>query len=454
VRGLAEMQPKYSNIFWHEGVKIFEENLLKTESGRMRIAHLENDVTKALLNLFEHCSKKVLSAFLRMINIKKSSEAFDLDFQITDSITYRQKKKKILLSITPTSFQSKSDPAYLSATSRPDACIYSEDTAILIEAKTQSPLIEEQIESHIKEYLGTNTERRRITWEEINETFNSLKKSLNEKDKFLLTQFCRFLGLIGIAEFTGYTSSDFEMIGSRDKIPKEDWLDFTRILKKKNEKFINQFRKEIEPSFKFKNFKTHNTSLWSIIYFYDDNPNIGVNEYPNLNFGLYEYGLEISVNAEIKSSIRLINRRLKNKPDEFDKIANAIKDFHFSLHYKLQFRPRALIWNLVPGFPINMTAFKSEEIISAIKAFEKGWKNYKRTLLFQMETGIIKHWSGRFFSETEIEFAKNKNPKPNFAMRIAKKYSANEIGKKGKKIFSFLKNEVLKLKKLIQFVTT
>lgn len=42
------MDPKYSNIFWHQGVKIFEENLLKTQKGRIRIDHLENDVTKPI----------------------------------------------------------------------------------------------------------------------------------------------------------------------------------------------------------------------------------------------------------------------------------------------------------------------------------------------------------------------------------------------------------------------
>jgi len=50
------MDPKYSNIFYHQGVKIFEEKVLKSKQGQTKIAHLENDVTKALLNLFQHCS--------------------------------------------------------------------------------------------------------------------------------------------------------------------------------------------------------------------------------------------------------------------------------------------------------------------------------------------------------------------------------------------------------------
>jgi hypothetical protein len=54
------MQSRYSNIFWHEGVKIFGGRMAQSETGRMRIDHLENDVAKALLNLFEHGSRAIL----------------------------------------------------------------------------------------------------------------------------------------------------------------------------------------------------------------------------------------------------------------------------------------------------------------------------------------------------------------------------------------------------------
>jgi hypothetical protein len=56
------MNPKYSNIFRHQGVRIFEEEILKGKKGRVKVAYLENDVTKALINLFQHCSPKVLKA--------------------------------------------------------------------------------------------------------------------------------------------------------------------------------------------------------------------------------------------------------------------------------------------------------------------------------------------------------------------------------------------------------
>ncbi len=50
------MNPKYSNIFWHQGVKIFEETVLKSKQDQIKVAHLENDVTKAR-NPACHCAK-------------------------------------------------------------------------------------------------------------------------------------------------------------------------------------------------------------------------------------------------------------------------------------------------------------------------------------------------------------------------------------------------------------
>ena len=100
-----------------------------------------------------------------------------------------------------------------------------------------------------------------------------------------------------------------------------------------------------------------------------------------------------------------------------------------------------------------MTEFQSEKVLKAIDDFEQNWEGFRNTLLFQMETGGLKSWPSRFYNNTEIEYAKSNNPRPNFVIRIEKRFKAKEIDKLGKNIFRFLKNEVLKLKNLIQFVT-
>jgi len=76
VIGRNSNTPIYSGIK-HKNI---EEGLLKTDPGRIRIRHLENDVTKALLNVFQHCSKKVLATLHRQYkNVRaaySAAEAF------------------------------------------------------------------------------------------------------------------------------------------------------------------------------------------------------------------------------------------------------------------------------------------------------------------------------------------------------------------------------------------
>jgi hypothetical protein len=455
-----KMNPKYSNIFWHQGVKVFGENLLKTESGRLKIEHLENDVTKALLNVFDHCSPKVLGTFLKLINIKESPHAFDFDFQITENQTYQQRRNRVFLAIVTESTKTISAPSYDKSISRPDACIHSENTAILIEAKTQSHLIKEQNENHIKHFLGTATDTHRITWEMISERLKLSINSLKERDKFLVSQFCDFLDLIGIAEFDGFNKTDFIMLGSIEKVTTEDFVDFKRIFLKKIEKFMGYLNQEIKPIINTSKYESHimrgklnSPAVFSAFYFYDESPDIHINKYPSLNFIYNESGIQFTITGEVQSSFKMILKKITDNPNEFSKIASKLTKFNFYLYYKLQFTPmNNFLWNLVPGFPRKMGTFKAADIITAIKNFKEGWIDYKTTTLFQMESNVLKHYTGRFFEEKEIQYAENKNPKPNFAIRIGKRYEAAQIDKLGKKIVPYFKREISKFNKLIDFL--
>lgn len=454
------MDPKYRNIFWHQGVKVFEESLLKTKPGRVKIDHLENDVTKALLNIFEHCDRKVLGAFLRLINIKQSPHAFEFDFQITENQTYQQTRNRVFLVIKTESTKTISASSYKKSISHPDACIYNDNTAILIEAKTQSPIIIEQNASHIKHFLETTTATPTITWEQISERFKLLKGNLKASDRFLVSQFCDFLDLIGIADFDGFSESDFKMLGSIGKITTEDYMDFKRIFVRKIEKFMEQLKGNIEPIINTKNFKSHivkgklkSPGAFSAFYFLDENTNTHINKYPNLNFIYSETGIHFSITGEIQSSFNWILNKIKEHPNKFSKIADKLKEFNFFIYYKLQFAPmNSFLWNLIPGFPKKMGTFQADEINSAIADINKNWEKLRTTIIYQMETKALKHDTDRYFNPKEISFAANKNSKPKFAIRIGKRYEPAQIEKLGKKIVPHFKKEIFKLKDLIDLL--
>ena len=120
---------------------------------------------------------------------------------------------------------------------------------------SSSPLIPEQLESYSKQFFGTATATPKITWEGIGESLRLIKKDLKGRDRFLVSQFCDFLDLIGIAKFNGFNKSDFEMLGSLGKVTTEDFIDFKRIFLKKIEKFMVNLEEEIKQILNTENFK-------------------------------------------------------------------------------------------------------------------------------------------------------------------------------------------------------
>ena len=122
------MEPKYSNIFWHEGVRVLSEKELQTPKGSVRIKHLENDVTKALINVFEHTSGAALKAFLKMIGIRDAPNTFRYDCQITEENKFSSLDHRLMLSIIASDCPRISNPSYNPKTSRPDAAIRPSNT--------------------------------------------------------------------------------------------------------------------------------------------------------------------------------------------------------------------------------------------------------------------------------------------------------------------------------------
>ena len=418
------MHPKYSNIFWHEGVKLFSERQLSSKGFGTRVAHLENDVTKSLLNVFQHTDKKVLGAFLKAIGVKDAPASFNYEFQVTDTNKFRSMKNRIMLKIvaeyTPTKPPSSE---FVVKHSIPDACIFNDNTAILIEAKTQSPIVQDQIDRHVKHYLGTATRNESVKWEDTAERFKALIKSLKPKDKFVVDQFCRFLDLISLSKFNGFIDSDFSMAGMIGKIPSDDYLDYKRIFSKKLRKFMDLLDKKVKSNMRFKDYDIwigkinpgHPVSC-SAFYFIDEGKKNHVNKYPNINFNFRENGVELSLNAEINPSVRRIVSTIKQKPDEFNRIIKDKSQFNLSVYYRLQYLPMDnFIWNLLPGYPKKLSELTSLKILSSVKQLQQNWDDYKSTLIFQMESGITKHASGRFYNETELNFVKKKNKNPIYA---------------------------------------
>lgn len=435
------MQSKYSNIFWHEGVKIFGERMAASEAGRVRIDHLENDVTKALLNIFEHGSRAILGAFLRLLRVKDAPESFSFDFQVTDTTAYRTQPRRLMLVIKAAATPTKSQASYNVGTSRPDGCIANDRTAILFEVKTQSPLVPEQVQSHVRHYLGTATEYRELTWEEISDAFRVLgqTRKLPPLDSFLIEHFLELLVLLGMDRFHGFPESDFITIGEETRMTPGEYLDFRRQFMRKAEKFTARMFEAVKDAFPFRQLDYYprselrsNPTGWTAIYFHDGDPRISVNEYPNINFNYHRSGILLSLNSEVNTAITKVLAAMRRDPAAIESAINGLGGMRLTLYMKLQFRPNDhFIWKILPGYPLDSAEVRVERVLADIAQLEREWDKHRRTMLFEMEQGLLLRSSGERYSELELRHAAERNPRPKFAIHVENRYSAEVVAQLG-----------------------
>ena len=187
---------------------------------------IEDNTTKAFINCLDNSSNDLLRYFI---------DYFALDFKY-------KSKPQFLLQVS----KSKS---------RPDAQIKSATHSLYIESKIAASIDIRQLLNH-KDELGANdililiskddfTNNIGIThlkWSEIYKCFSSYE-SKNQKEKFIIDEFKKYLEVIGLSDFIGFTNDDFDyFINMID--------DYKPIVKNKLNQFSNKVYEELSDEIK------------------------------------------------------------------------------------------------------------------------------------------------------------------------------------------------------------
>jgi hypothetical protein len=221
-------QSPYSNVFYSYKAphrqKDWQESRVEGQ--------IENNVTRALLNVLWHCSNQgdtgLVRAFIKqMVNLKSMAP---YDFELLKSRKgihddYQQGLKrrtngKSLLVIYPIGDPELEESAFRNAKvekrySIPDGWMFGSKLAIAIESKTNEHVRAGQLKRHIKHQLEEDHSNfglvKQNTWIDVYRFFKDPRNSPdNENSKFLVEQFCQYLELCGLGGFAGFTSIDFD----------------------------------------------------------------------------------------------------------------------------------------------------------------------------------------------------------------------------------------------------
>lgn len=314
----------HKNIFYYyKGQK---------DSDEERERQLEDNTTKALINTLELSSPIVSQKFLEFLGINNNNHInFVLQKDTIGEGLIRQKSIRLLLALLPVKGDfkpiNKTDDT-LVGESRPDAWIYGDNFVVLIESKVNGYINPDQMNKHyLKLYAGTNDQidYKELTWPELHHFFSTIVNNLEEKDRFIVSQFIQYLEWNSMSDFTGFEKEIFDYFFTRDDEDTRKWARNT--LKSFSDKVLIKI-KEIDPFYKeniIGNLKSTHDHCW-VAFGSDPKKQMGnLKDWAHQTISIYSYGIDIFVNIELQKATDKLKKKLKIYKDDFRNILLKIK---------------------------------------------------------------------------------------------------------------------------------
>lgn len=189
----------YKNIFhYYRGQS-------KKGSEETKLLQIENNATKAFLNVLQHSSPLLTMRFTNSLGLQNEDEEFEYMYQVTSELNRRTNLACVLGIADTKDLRHGESKTY----NIPDGAILSESVSVLIETKIglHSYLQPEQLEGHKKRFaIGQSVQDNPvlITWNEIRsffrDQFSSFKEQGDALTCFFLKQFEEFCIINSIGE--------------------------------------------------------------------------------------------------------------------------------------------------------------------------------------------------------------------------------------------------------------
>ena len=297
---------------------------------------LEDNITKSLINLFEHSDKTLLKDFLKHIGIDISSDIVNFGIQVANP------------------------------ESRPDALILTNEYAIYIESKYRAPFNDEQLQNHIKNTKGSfksivyilyiskqkykeeikkkycNKNVIFLNWSEITDFIIKVRNSYpkNTITNFLSKQFIDFMEELNMIPFNGWSNRDFESFLFTENENLREAEDERKRVKEKLEQFLTESKEKIEQKCDFYNgCKLHIGNLdkehvWGAIKF-----NAGsLIDQIHISVIMNAYNLSIGIQIEGNKPTQEAIKKVKNNKEKFKEILKKLIDFNYVIRERYHIR--------------------------------------------------------------------------------------------------------------------
>lgn len=318
-----------------------------------RDRQLENNVTKALINTLRLGGEAVWRPFLADLGLGNAMQPEFLLRRDLPSGSACKKRDRVLLGISKGKSEWTPDLGACSAYANiPDAWIFGDGFAVLVESKVSGDFSSEQMGAHLA-CLGAATPPKFVqrTWNEIHSFFRGLLGQITrEPAKLLVEQFVQFLEYSTMAEFTGFQRDHFQYFLLHDDDDARRWV------REQMESFASQVLKGLQTFDPFYEacdvgvLKRADPYCW--VAFGPRSP-----EYRNVTHqsaSLRANGLCVFVNTELKNATDRLKAVLRHSEAEF---RGALEQLHrfgrFEMVLKQRTQLQASLYEETPKIQLH-----------------------------------------------------------------------------------------------------
>jgi hypothetical protein len=375
-----------------------------------RDRQLENNLTKALINTLSFGGESVSRPFLVELGLADARHPdFLLQRRDLPSGGAATKRQRMLLGISKEkAVWPSSEDMDIPYESVPDAWLYGDGFAVLVESKVDGGFLPGQMQGHLGRLRSNEGVPPTImlkTWGEIHAFFRALLPSLTDAvPRLLVAQLTQFLEFSGMTGFTGFRPDHFDYFILHDNDDARRWV----------RDQVDDFAAQVV------------ASLHGIAPFYEEH-DVGVLKFDDaycwVAFGprdksyrsvthqslsLTAVGLEVFVNAELKSATDRIKEVLNRSAAQF---RSALEYQHrlqpFELIVQKRTQRQASLFDYTPQLRLHSSMLVDNATSDiAWKAFEDTMKvlplpylrierGVPRTTLLELSSheapGVVQH---------------------------------------------------------------
>ncbi len=331
---------------------------------RDRERQLENNITKALVNTLRLGGETVWRPFLAEFGVTDARDAaFLLQRRDLASGGAAQRRCRVLLGIaTHPSQWSPTENAMEAYESIPDAWIYGDGFAVLVESKVSGDFSDEQMQGHLARLQSTGHSRPAVvlkTWREVHRFFHQLSSGLTSAPALLVQQFIQFLEYSDVSGFNGFRCEHFDYFLSHDDHDARLWgrgqmTDFAERVQKQLCKSIPFYS-----SYDVGTLKQSNSYCWVAF-----GPADG--KYRKLShqtISISSDGLRVFINSELKSATDRIKAVLSQSAHA---LRAVLQDLHAYQPFELVLQERkqvqASLYENTPKMRLHSSLLADESV--------------------------------------------------------------------------------------------